>query len=120
MGVARDRDYGRLIVFGAGAVLTELIADVAVAPVPLNQARVRSLVESTKIGQILAGYRGGTRLDVDALVDTLIAVSVFAAERVDDVEAIDLNPVRVGVRGAVALDALVVAIGEDTRNALGL
>ena len=46
--------------------------------------------------------------DVDALVDTIMNVQRLALDLAHDVREIDINPLVVRPRGAVALDALVV------------
>lgn len=110
LGVTVDPDFGPMILFGAGGVLTELIADVAVAPAPLDATQARSLVSSTKVARLLDGYRGADPADVDALVDLVVRLSNVAADEGRTLAAIDLNPVRVlpAGRGVAILDALVV------------
>lgn len=110
VGISTDPDFGPLIVFGAGGVTAELLSDVALAPVPLDRAEARRLIDRTKVARLLTGFRGQEPLDVDALVDLVEAVSALAAEHTAEILAIDLNPVRVlpAGRGVAVLDALVV------------
>lgn len=110
VGVTTDADFGPFVLVGAGGVTTELMGDVAVAPAPLDIESARRLLESTRVASLLAGYRGSEPLDVDAVVDLLVAVSRLAVEAIDLVSAIDLNPVRVfpAGQGVSVLDALVV------------
>ncbi|WP_114905845.1 acetate--CoA ligase family protein [Ornithinimicrobium murale] len=110
LGLTVDPDFGPMLVMGAGGVLTELIGDVAVAPVPLSAEVARSMVASTKVGRLLRGYRGSDPADVDALVELLVRLSEVAADEGGALEAIDLNPVRVMPvgQGTAVLDALVV------------
>lgn len=110
VGVSVDPDFGPMIMFGSGGVLAELIADVAVAPAPLDVTRARTLVSSTKVARLLAGYRGSESSDVDALIDLVVRLSQVAVDEAGALEAIDLNPVRVlpAGRGVAILDALVV------------
>ena len=46
--------------------------------------------------------------DVDALVDVIMNVQRLAMDLAGDVRELDINPLVVRPRGAVALDALVV------------
>jgi acyl-CoA synthetase (NDP forming) len=110
IGVTLDPDFGPMLVIGAGGVLTELISDVAVTPVPLSEDAARALVATTKVGRLLGGYRGSDPSDVDALVDLVVRLSEIAADEAGALEAIDLNPVRVmpAGQGTSVLDALVV------------
>jgi acyl-CoA synthetase (NDP forming) len=110
VGVTVDPDFGPMVLLGAGGVLTELIADVAVAPAPLTAEAAAALIGTTKVARLLAGYRGGPAGDVDALVDLLVRVSQMAVDEAATLEAVDLNPVRVlpAGQGVAVLDALVV------------
>ena len=110
LGVSDDPDFGPMVLFGAGGVLTELLGDVAVAPAPLDEEQARALVGSTRVARLLHGYRGAEPTDVDALVDLLVRLSRVAADEGHALTGIDLNPVRVlpAGQGVVILDALVV------------
>lgn len=105
-GVTVDPDLGPFVLVGAGGVLTELIADVAMAPAPVDEESARRLLDRTRVSRLLDGYRGGPRHDREALVRLLVDLSE-AALGIDDLEAVDLNPVRVLPAGVVALDALI-------------
>jgi acyl-CoA synthetase (NDP forming) len=110
IGVSTDPDFGPLVLFGAGGVTAELVADVALAPAPLDRDAARRLIARTRVARLLDGYRGSAPLDVEALIDVMVAVSVVAAKRAGEIVAIDLNPVRVlpAGEGVAVLDALVV------------
>lgn len=109
VGMHTDPDFGPMIVLGAGGVLAELVADIALAPAPLSADQVHTMLDSIKIGRLLAGYRGNVAADVHALVELVVKVSEIAASE-PDLLAVDLNPVRVlpDGRGVAVLDALVV------------
>ena len=52
--------------------------------------------------------RGRRPVDVDALVDTVMKVQRLALDLAGDIRELDINPLVIRPRGAVALDALVV------------
>jgi acetyltransferase len=109
VGVVADPDFGPMVLVGSGGVLSELVRDVALAPAPLDRAAADRLLASTRVDALLTGYRGAPPSDRDALVELLVRVSEVATRLDAEVEAVDLNPVRVlrpgnGVR---ILDALV-------------
>jgi acetate---CoA ligase (ADP-forming) len=58
---------------------------------------------------MLAGYRGAPAGDAHALAALVARVSMIGAQYGDWLEAIDLNPVHVGVagKGVRVLDALI-------------
>ena len=108
LGVTRDRELGPLVVVAAGGVLTELLHDRVVALPPLTPARAHDLLRRLRIRPLLDGYRGGSAVDVDALVTAIVAVGQLAVELGDRLDALDVNPLIVTGSGAVAVDALVV------------
>ena len=110
LGVQKDPEVGPVVVFGGGGTLLELYRDVAFGPVPLSAAQAEAMIERTRIGQVLAGYRGAPRRDRTAVVAALVALARLAEELGDALESIDVNPFAVMAdgRGGMALDALVV------------
>jgi hypothetical protein len=71
-----------------------------------DHATAREMIAEVRGLKVLAGYRGAPAGDLDALADTVVALSRLAVEQPAVVEA-EANPVRVHTSGAVALDALV-------------
>jgi acetyltransferase len=110
-GVIVDPDFGPLVLVGSGGVLAELVADTALAPAPLDEDGARALLASTTVSRLLDGYRGGPVYDRSAIERLLVQLSTAATE-LTDIEAIDLNPVRVLPKGAVALDALIITTSQ--------
>jgi acyl-CoA synthetase (NDP forming) len=110
LGVSHDPEMGPAIMFGAGGVLIELLDDTGFAPPWLDHAQARELIQSTRTGRLLAGYRGGAPGDDDAVCDALVNLGRLARDLGDILEAVDINPflVRKRGQGAYALDALVV------------
>jgi len=110
LGVSRDPTWGLLLMVGLGGVLVEVLADVALTPVPLDQAGARALIGRLKGAQVFESYRGLPPADTAALADLMVRLSQFAADHADDIAAIDLNPVIVHARGdgVWVVDALIV------------
>jgi acyl-CoA synthetase (NDP forming) len=106
-GVVVDPVFGPMLMFGLGGIATELFRDVAVASAPLTHERARRLVDRTHAARLLAGWRGAPPADREALVDTLVKLSVFAAAHAHEIEAIDINPLVVRAHGCVVLDAVI-------------
>lgn len=93
---------GPVLTLGAGGVLTEVLDDVAVRLLPVTEADIRRALAETRVGRLLAGFRGRPPADVDALVALVARVTRLAAGWPGE---LDLNPVVVSDRGAVVLDA---------------
>ena len=106
VGVAPDRVFGPVILFGHGGVAVEVIGDRAVALPPLNLALARDLVSRTRIARLLDGYRDRPPADRGALHLVLVQVSQLAVDLAELVE-LDINPLLVDGHGALALDARI-------------
>lgn len=104
----RDASFGPVVVVGAGGVRAELSRDLALELAPCSRATAHAMVRGLRMAPLLHGWRGGRPVDVEALVDIVVAVSEVIAAREDIVE-VELNPVRVAPEGALAVDGLVVA-----------
>lgn len=116
VGMRRDPTLGPFVVVGAGGVLVEVLGDHAIAPIPVDAAGAMDLIRSLRAVSMLDGRRGARVLDMDALSHVVAAVSALA-EGDPRLAEVDLNPVIVGERGAVAVDARVVRNRETTAPA---
>lgn len=99
---------GPVVLLAAGGVFAELYCDSTVRLAPVDAATAREMVAGVRGLGVLDGFRGTEPGDVEALVETIVAVSTLAEHHPEVVEA-EVNPlsVRAAGRGAVALDALV-------------
>lgn len=103
VGARRDAQFGPIVVFGAGGVLVELLAQRAIASAPVGADRVRALLETLPVWKILDGYRGG-RLAVEQGVDAIVRVSWLAADLGERDFELDINPLIVGKTACWAVD----------------
>jgi acyl-CoA synthetase (NDP forming) len=108
LGVWRDPHVGPLVIVAAGGTLVELVADRAVGLPPFTRETAGDLVRGLLVTTLLDGFRGSAAADTAALVDAMVALGQLVVELGDHLEAIDLNPVVVGTKGAVVVDALVI------------
>ena len=99
-----------MLMVGIGGLLVEALADVALAPVPLDRAGALALISRLKSAQLLGRFRGNPPADLGALADLMVKLSNFAADHADRISAIDLNPVIVHAEhnGVSVVDALIV------------
>lgn len=121
VGIATDAVFGPVILLGEGGIAVELRKDHAVALPPLNTNLARDLVERSRLGPLLAGYRGRPAADEQALLATLLKVSQMTCDLAWLAE-LDINPLLVDEQGVLALDARVrlrsVPVGEGSRLAI--
>jgi succinyl-CoA synthetase beta subunit len=108
LGIVRDPALGPLIVVGAGGVLTELLADRAVALPPVDRAHALRMLARLRVSALLAGARRQPPADLAAIAGAITGLSALACELGDALDALDINPLICGPSGAVAVDALVV------------
>ncbi len=107
LGVIADPTFGPLVLVGAGGVLVEVLHDRALALPPLDATGAHRLIDRLAVRPILNGVRGAEPADVEALADAIVRLSVLATDLGDLIAALDVNPVIVGPKGCVAVDALV-------------
>ena len=115
LGVNRDPQFGPVVVVGFGGVLAETINDVQFALPPFDAAHAHRCVDRLKLRPLLDGVRGEPAVDVDAFCDLAARFSEMAAALGDVLMEVDVNPLIVHAKGAVAVDGLVV--GRDRREA---
>jgi acyl-CoA synthetase (NDP forming) len=116
LGIHSDPTWGLMLMVGIGGVLVEALADVALAPVPLDRASALGLIGRLKGAQVLGHFRGNPPADVGALAELMAKLSNFAIDHADRISAIDLNPVIVHAehKGVSVVDALIVKRDEQS------
>ena len=111
VGLRRDPVYGATLTLGMGGTAAELLADTATLILPVTAAEVEAALRTLRLWPLLDGYRGRARADVGALVALALRLADWMAEDAS-LEEVEINPVLVREKGAVAVDAL---IRRDTR-----
>jgi acyl-CoA synthetase (NDP forming) len=112
VGTVRDPQFGPLMMFGSGGVEVEGLRDVAFALAPLNQAEALKMIRRTWAGRKLAGFRNIPAADEESVVDVLINLSQLVIEN-EWIAEIEINPLRVLDKGAVAVDIRIKAHEPD-------
>jgi acetyltransferase len=119
LGFVRDEQFGPLLMFGAGGVEVEALQDVAFELTPLTRADADALIDSTWAGRRLQGFRGSAAVDREAVVETILLLGQLA-DSLDQVEELEINPLRVmpDQGGASALDvrARIKQASSETRS----
>lgn len=107
IGARRDHSFGPVVLVGVGGIHAELVRDTTVELAPVTPATAREMVERLTSAPLLSGRRGEPEADVAQLADVIAEMSETLAAR-PDLQEIELNPVRVGPDGVIAVDALVI------------
>jgi acyl-CoA synthetase (NDP forming) len=115
VGVHRDEQFGPTLLIGFGGVMVEILRDSANLLMPTSRETVLGALLSLKSAKLLQGYRGAPVADIEAAVDSIMAVSRFAEDHAERLLELDVNPLLVLPEGlgAVAVDALVNLDGND-------
>jgi acyl-CoA synthetase (NDP forming) len=110
VGIVNDEVFGPMLLVGFGGVSVEIYKDTALSPCPVNAYEAQSMLSSLKAYRLLTGFRGQPACDTDALIDTMVKVSEFAAERRNSLKEMDINPVILYEKGhgVTAADAVIV------------
>jgi acetyl-CoA synthetase len=107
VGVSRDPTFGLSLLLGTGGTLVELLDDTVSLLLPVQRDEVRAAISSLKAGTLIDGFRGGPAGDIEATLDAIEAIAVFAVEHADSLHELDVNPLLVTPDAAVAADALI-------------
>ena len=109
VGAHSDPLYGPLLLMGSGGVMVELMRDVAQRLLPVSEQDAAGMIDSLKLGRLLAGYRGKPPADRAALEACALALGRFYLDHRARIADIEINPliVRARAHGAVAVDVRV-------------
>jgi acyl-CoA synthetase (NDP forming) len=108
VGLAHDDLFGPVVTMGLGGVFVELFGDVTFRVPPFDDDEARRALRELAGYRLLEGVRGARPSDIDALVATIMKVQRLALDLAGEIRELDINPLVVRPRGAIALDALVV------------
>jgi acyl-CoA synthetase (NDP forming) len=108
VGVSQDPLFGPVVMAGLGGIFVEVLKDVTFRVPPFGADEAERMLHELQGFAMLQGVRGAKPADVDALVDIIVKVQRLALDLADVLGELDVNPLVVKPRGAVALDALIV------------
>jgi acetyl coenzyme A synthetase (ADP forming)-like protein len=111
IGGKTDPAFGKVLTFGMGGTLVELMKDVTLRILPLDEQTIREMIKEINAYPLIQGYRGMKPRDEEALVATVTSISRFFEENAHIVE-FDINPLRLYENGALAVDARIITSDE--------
>lgn len=106
LGMSRDPIFGPVILFGAGGVAVEVVDDSAIGLPPLDDVLAGDLIDQTRIGRVLAGFRDRSPADRSLIVAALNSLSQMIVD-FPCIVSLDINPLLVDADCAIALDARI-------------
>jgi acetyltransferase len=107
LGAKRDPSFGPVVLFGLGGIYVEIFKETSLRVAPINRSEAEEMISELKTSGILKGVRGARPLDIEALVENLLRLSQLMID-FPEIEGVDINPVKVLEKGAIAVDARIV------------
>ena len=109
IGMKRDPGFGPVMMFGMGGIFVELFKDVSFRIAPIGVVDAVEMVKETKAYQLLNGWRGGTKFDIEAIASVIIKLSQLAMD-FPQIQEVEINPLRVlsEGEGALGLDCRMI------------
>ena len=107
LGAKRDPSFGPVVLFGLGGIYVEVFKETSLRVAPISRSEAEEMISELKTSTILKGVRGARPLDIAALVENLLRLSQLMMD-FPEIEGIDINPVKVLEKGAIAVDARIV------------
>src|SRR5271170_7867204 len=107
IGAVTDPAFGKLVAFGLGGILVEVLKDITFRLAPASQEDALSMLDGIAAAEILRGVRGAKPVDRAALSGMIERVSALVAD-FPEISEMDLNPVFATDKGATAADVRIV------------
>jgi len=107
IGAVTDPAFGKLVAFGLGGVLVEVLKDITFRLAPTSEQEALSMMDGIAAAEILRGVRGARPVDRAAVAGMIERVSALVAD-FPEISEMDLNPVFASERGAIAADVRIV------------
>ncbi|MFD9698786.1 acetate--CoA ligase family protein [Lentzea sp. NPDC059081] len=111
VGAVTDETFGKIVAFGLGGVLVEVLKDVTFRLAPTSTAEALSMVDGIAAAEILRGVRGARGVDAGSVADLIHRVSDLVTD-FPQLAEVDLNPVLATPSGATAVDVRIL-VDED-------
>lgn len=107
IGAVTDPSFGKLVAFGLGGVLVEVLKDITFRLAPATKADALSMLDGIKAAEMLKGVRGSDPVNREALANLIVSVSDLVND-FPEISELDLNPVFASKNTAIAADVRIV------------
>ncbi|MFD4628768.1 acetate--CoA ligase family protein [Streptomyces sp. NPDC058284] len=111
VGAVTDPTFGKVVAFGLGGVLVEVLKDVTFRLAPVDADEAASMLDSIRAAELLRGVRGAEPVDRRALAEQIRRVSQLVTD-FPEIAEVDLNPVIATPRSAIAADIRIILSEE--------
>jgi len=107
IGAVSDPSFGKLVAFGLGGILVEVLKDATFRLAPASQDDALSMLDGIAAAEVLKGVRGAKAVNREALAAVIQRVSELVTD-FPEIGELDLNPVFATEKGAIAADVRIV------------
>ena len=107
IGAVTDQSFGKLVAFGLGGILVEVLKDITFRLAPATRDDALSMLDGIQAAEMLKGVRGGDPVNREALAGLIENVSQLVSD-FPEIAEMDLNPVFASKAGAIAADVRIV------------
>lgn len=106
-GIVNDACFGKVIVFGAGGIFTELFKDICFIDSEADEDEIKNAIAQTKISTLFTkGFRG-KKYNIQLIVDLVKKLQQI------DVQEMDINPVMLAEDALTVVDARVIKCSSN-------
>ncbi len=107
-GLFRDPQFGPVVMFGIGGILTEALSDVSFRLAPVSKTDALDMLADIKAKALLGDFRGEKAVNTDQLTEIIMGIGQLGLDH-PAIAEIDINPLLASSTGElVAVDALIV------------
>src|ERR1700712_5032575 len=107
IGAVTDGSFGKLVAFGLGGVLVEVLKDITFRLAPATKEDALSMLDGIQAHEMLKGVRGSDPANRDAIADIIVNVSQLITD-FPEISEMDLNPVFATKSDAIAAGVRIV------------
>ena len=111
VGAVTDPSFGKLVAFGLGGILVEVLKDVTFRLAPASHEDALSMIDGIKAAEVLRGVRGSDPVNRDALATLIENVSALIGD-FPEIHELDLNPVLATSESVTAVDVRILLAQE--------
>ncbi|MEE8289870.1 MAG: acetate--CoA ligase family protein [Candidatus Tectomicrobia bacterium] len=107
VGTLTDPSFGKLVAFGLGGILVEVLQDITFRLAPTTRQDAIAMLDDIAGAAVLHGVRGAAGVDREALSALIENVSHLVSD-FPPINEMDLNPVLATSDGATAVDVRIL------------
>ncbi len=107
IGSKKDPVFGPVMIFGRGGTEVEVYKDYDMAIPPVDMGIAKRMVQSTRVYNVLKGFRGNPPVDLEHVYGLLTQFSRLLEDHPSILE-FDINPLQADANGMAVLDAKVL------------